>query len=55
MHKAQVRAARMVKAAWREKAYRSELIEESDREVPYFGMTDEEWAAQRKYWTPGRR
>ena len=50
MHKAQVRAARMVRAAYRENSYRSEIIEDEDRSVPPFGMTDAEYEAQKRYW-----
>ena len=50
MHKAQVRAARMVRAAWREDYYRSEMIEDDDREVPAYRMTDEQWEANKRYW-----
>lgn len=50
MHKAQVRASRMVIAAFRENHYRSEMIEDSDRSVPPYRMTDEEYQAQKRYW-----
>lgn len=50
MHKAQVRAARMVRAAHREECYRSEMIEDDDREVPAYRMTDEQWQANKRYW-----
>ena len=50
MHKAQTRAARMVRAAYRESAYRSELVDDSDREIRPFHMTDAEWEANKRYW-----
>ena len=50
LHKANIRAARMVRSAWREKMYRSEIIEDSGREVPYLRLNDEEYRAMKRYW-----
>lgn len=50
LHKANVRRARTIRAAYRLEAYKSELVEENDREIPYRGLTDPEWDALQKYW-----
>ncbi len=49
-HRANVRAARMVRAAYRDNYYRSEIVEDENREVPYMRLSDEEWEDARRYW-----
>lgn len=55
VHKANVRHARMVRAAYRQKKYRSEIIEDSANEIPFHRLTDEEWAqfSQRQFMKYG--
>lgn len=50
MHKAQVRAARMVRAAWRAEKYLSEVVVDDERSVPPNGMTDADWEKMKQYW-----
>ena len=50
MHKAQVRAARMVKAAWRADKYMSEVVVDNEHPVPPYPLTDAQYEKVKQYW-----